>query len=81
MDCPRESELPTDDQHTANEVPHEIPNEIVAETLAAKEQRAAAAAAGDPGKAKGWPLATIGLGIGSAAVVAALLYANRHRKK
>ena len=77
MDCPRESDLPTDDQDNASEVP----NEIVAETLAAKVQRAAAAAAGDPAKAKGWPLATIGLGIGSAAVVAALLYANRNRKK
>ena len=69
--------MPTADQDTINEVP----NEIVAETLAAKERRDAAAAAGDPAKAKGWPLATIGLGIGSAAVVAALLYANRYRKK
>lgn len=77
MDCPRESDLPTDDQDAATE----IANEIVAETLAAKEQRAAAAATDDAAKAKRWPLATIGLGIGSAAVVAALLYANRHRKK
>ncbi|GAA0328935.1 hypothetical protein GCM10009087_43940 [Sphingomonas oligophenolica] len=69
--------MPTDDQDAANE----IANEIVSETLAAKEQRAAAAATDDAARAKRWPLATLGLGIGSAAVVAALLYANRYRKK
>lgn len=63
----------TDDQESTNE--------IIAETLAAKQQRAAAAATAEWARAKRWPLATIGLGIGSAAVVAALLYANRHRKK
>lgn len=63
----------TDDQENTNE--------IIAETLAAKQQRAAAAASMALAKAKRWPLATIGLGVGSAAVVAALLYANRHRKK
>ncbi len=77
MECPRESDLPTDDQNAATETP----NEIVAETLVAKGQRAAAAAMDAAAKAKRWPLTTIGLGIGSAAVVAALLYANRHRKK
>jgi hypothetical protein len=56
-------------------------NEIIAETIAAIQQRAAAAASTASATAKRWPLATIGLGIGSAAVVAALLYANRHRKK
>ncbi len=70
---PRESNLATDDQDDTNE--------IIAATRAAKEQREAAAATGDTAKAKRWPLATIGLGIGSAAVVAALLYANRSRQK
>lgn len=63
----------TDDQESTNE--------IIAETLAVTQQRAAAAASAALAKAKRWPLTTIGLGIGSAAVVAALLYANRHRKK
>ena len=63
----------TDDQESTNE--------IIAETLAVTQQRAAAAASTALAKAKRWPLTTIGLGIGSAAVVAALLYANRHRKK
>ena len=65
--------LTTDDQEDANE--------IIAETRAVAQQRAAAAAVTQSAKAKRWPLATIGLGIGSAAVVAALLYANRHWKK
>ena len=56
-------------------------NEIIAETLAAKQQRDAAGAAVEWAKARSWPIATIGLGIGSAAVVAALLYASRNRKK
>jgi len=56
-------------------------NEIIAATREAKEHREAAAETGDSAKAKRWPVATIGLGIGSAAVVAALLYANRNRKK
>jgi homoserine kinase len=56
-------------------------NEIIAATRAAKEQREAAATSTDTAKEKRWPIATIGLGVGSAAVVAALLYANRFRKK
>ncbi|WCM25465.1 hypothetical protein NDN01_15565 [Sphingomonas sp. QA11] len=65
--------MATDDQDDTNE--------IIAATRAAKKQREAAAATGDTAKAKRWPLTTIGLGIGSAAVVAALLYANRSRQK
>lgn len=65
--------MSTDDQDDTNE--------IIAATRAAREQREAADAAADAGKAKSWPIATIGLGIGSAAIVAALLYANRNRKK
>ena len=60
---------------------HEDANEIIAETRAIEQLRAAAAAMTESARAKRWPLATIGLGIGSAAVVAALLYANRNRKK
>ncbi|MEO9131098.1 MAG: hypothetical protein ABI240_07820 [Sphingomonas sp.] len=66
--------MPTNDDQDAT-------NEIVAATLAAQQQRAAAAATTQAAKATRWPLATISLGIGSAAVVAALLYANRYRKK
>lgn len=70
---PRESDLATDDQDDTNE--------ILAATRSAKAQREAAAASGDDAKAKRWPIATIGLGIGSAAIAAALLYANRSRQK
>ena len=70
---PRESDLSNEDQDETNE--------IVAATRAVKEQRDAADAANvKTTKANHWPLATIGLGIGSAAVVAALLFA-RNRKK
>ena len=68
----RESDLSTTDEDDTNE--------IIAATRAAKEQREAAEMT-ENAKAKRWPLATIGLGIGSAAIVAALLYANRNRKK
>ena len=67
---PRESDLSNEDQDETNE--------IVAATRAVKQQRDAAGA--EPTKAGHWPLAKIGLGIGSAAVVAALLFA-RNRKK
>lgn len=70
---PRESDLSSTDEDDANE--------ILAATREAKEHREAAAVTADPAKAKRWPIATIGLGIGSAAVVAALLYANRSRQK
>ena len=65
--------MSTDDQDDTNE--------IIAATRAAKERREAADKTADTDKARRWPLATIGFGIGSAAVVAALLYANRNRKK
>lgn len=71
---PRESDLATDNQDDDS-------NEIIAATRAAKEQREAADATADPSRTSHWPLTTIGLGIGSAAIVAALLYANRNRKK
>ena len=71
--APRESDLSTDDQDETNE--------IIAASRAVKQQRDAAALSDDEAKAKHWPIASIGLGIGSAAVVAALMYANRNRKK
>jgi len=56
---------------------HEPENEIVAAAKAHAEAAAHAVAE----KAKRWPLAKIGLaaGIGSAAISAAVLYANRDR--
>lgn len=58
-------------------------NEITAAAHDAKRCREGAAGTAEPGKAKGkrWPLATIGLGIGSAALAAAMLYANRERRR
>ena len=61
------------------------PNEIVAAAAAMKAQAEAAAgnAAGAiADKTRNWPLAKIGLGvgIGSAAISAAVLFANRRKK-
>lgn len=60
-------------------------NEIEDAVLAAKRVRAAANAADLERRAttRNWPLVPlgIGLGIGSAALVAALLYANRPRDR
>lgn len=60
----------------------DTPNEILASVKAAKDQ-AAAVAEKTAAKTKGWPLAKIGLGvgIGSAAVAAAVLFANRSKTK
>ena len=57
----------------------EKPNEIVAAAQAAKDRIERAAAKNNAGE---WPLKAIGLGvgIGSAAVAAAMLYANRDKK-
>ncbi|WP_229726830.1 hypothetical protein [Sphingomonas alpina] len=57
-------------------------NEIEAAAHEAKRARAAADASAAKREDGGnWPIVPIGIGIGSAAVVAALLYANRSRKK
>lgn len=55
------------------------PNEIVAEAAAAKQR--AAAAKGNARDKKSWDIGKIGLGvgIGSAAVAAAVLFANRRK--
>jgi len=54
-------------------------NEIVEAALAAKRQGEAAAEA-VAAKARDWPLAAVGIGIGSAALAGALIYASRNRK-
>ncbi len=58
-------------------------NEIEAAAREAKRARAAADAAvskAEPAEGQ-WPVVPIAIGIGSAALAAALLYANRPRKK
>lgn len=58
------------------------PNEILAAAAAAKQHEAAAKEAKRDAASGTWNLGRIGLGvgIGSAAVAAALLYANRSKK-
>ena len=55
-------------------------NEIMAAAREAKAHKDAAATTPDPGKLSNWGIAAIGVaGIGSAALTAALLYANREK--
>ncbi|MGN6376540.1 MAG: hypothetical protein ACTHMG_13450 [Sphingomonas sp.] len=56
-------------------------NEITAAARDAKRCADGAAGTHEPGKRRFWPLATIGLGIGSAALAAATMYADRSRAK
>ncbi|MGN6268653.1 MAG: hypothetical protein ACTHM0_02030 [Sphingomonas sp.] len=58
-------------------------NEITAAAHDARRCREGAADTAEPGKAKSnrWPLATIGFGIGSAALGAAMLYATRGKRR
>lgn len=56
-------------------------NEITAAAHEARRCREGAAGTNEPGKLPRWPLATIGIGIGSAALAAALLYANRDKRR
>ena len=60
----------------------DTPNEILATVKAAKEQ-AATVATKTAEQRRSWPIARIGLGvgIGSAAVAAAVLFANHSKKK
>lgn len=55
-------------------------NEILEAAKAAKRQGEAAAEAVAT-KARDWPLAAVGLGIASAALAGALIYASRNRPK
>ncbi len=58
-------------------------NEVAAAAREAKRVADAAADTKQPSKGQQWPLGPIGIGvgIGSAALAAALLYANSGRKK
>lgn len=60
-----------------SEAPNEIPNEIIAAAAHAKAAKERAAVTDK----KSWPIAAIGLGvgIGSAAVAAAMLFAGRNK--
>ncbi len=57
------------------------PNEILEAAAAAKAQQDAAAKARDPANRNRWPMRIIGVGIGSAAVAAAVLFANSGKTK
>lgn len=63
-----------------NDTP-EQENEIMAAARIAREQQKAAERTPEPAKLSGWGVAAIGAGIGSAAVAAALIYANRNKRK
>ena len=56
------------------------PNEILAAVAAAKARKDAAATTADPATRSRWPMRIIGVGIGSAAVAAAVLFANSGKK-
>ncbi|WP_267394573.1 MULTISPECIES: hypothetical protein [unclassified Sphingomonas] len=57
------------------------PNEILEAAAAAKHARDhAAAGTADPASKSRWPMRIIGVGIGSAAVAAAVLFANSGKK-
>lgn len=57
------------------------PNEILEAAAAAKAQQDAAAKARGKVNRNHWPMRIIGVGIGSAAVAAAVLFANSGKKK
>jgi hypothetical protein len=57
------------------------PNEILEAAAAAKAQQDAAAKSRGAVNRNHWPMRIIGVGIGSAAVAAAVLFANSGRKK
>ena len=57
------------------------PNEILAAVADAKARKDAAAGTHDPATKSRWPMRIIGVGIGSAAVAAAVLFANSGKKK
>ncbi|MFN3433018.1 MAG: hypothetical protein ACK4ZY_01355 [Sphingomonas sp.] len=57
------------------------PNEILEAAAAAKARQDAAANTKDPASKSHWPMRIIGVGIGSAAVAAAVLFANSGKKK
>lgn len=56
-------------------------NEIMAAAREAKARAKGAAGTPEPAKLSKWGIAAIGAGIGSAAVAAAVIYANRNKKR
>ena len=56
-------------------------NEIMAAARMARERQKGAEGTPEPARLSKWGMAAIGAGIGSAAVAAALLYANRNKKR
>lgn len=56
-------------------------NEITAAARDARRCAEGAAGTTEPGARRFWPLAAMGLGIGSAALAAAMLYADRSRNR
>jgi len=71
----------TDKTEDAVENRDEIANEITAAARDARETAERAEGTPQPGDGKKWPLTKIGIGIGSAALAAAVIYAARNRKK
>jgi len=57
------------------------PNEILEAAAAAKAQQDAVATTRDPSRPSRWPMRIIGVGIGSAAVAAAVMFANSSKKR
>ena len=56
-------------------------NEIMAAAREAKARAKGAASTPEPAMLSKWGIAAIGAGVGSAAVAAAMLYANRNKKR
>ena len=56
-------------------------NEIMAAAREAKARAEGAKNTQEPARLSKWEIAAIGAGVGSAAVAAAMLYANRHKKR
>lgn len=56
-------------------------NEIMAAAREAKARQVAAENTPEPARLSKWGIAAIGAGVGSAAVAAAVLYANRNKRK
>ncbi len=56
-------------------------NEIMAAAREARARRRGAENTPEPARLSKWGIAAIGAGIGSAAVAAALIYANRNKKR
>lgn len=70
----------TDQPETAPKDSEEIANEITAAARAARETAERAEGTPLPLEGRKWPLTRIGIGIGSAALAAAVIYAARNRK-